>query len=132
MREVKSDRQKALALKKMAEVTLQRIKDSDIDKYASNNLKDYYDVIHELMEAIASLEGIKISGEGAHEKLINHIVTRYAFGESERIFLQELRNIRNRITYEGFFVQPDYVKRNENKIKDIIERLGEIIKGKIS
>lgn len=118
-----SDKQKALALRKMADVTLQRIKDTDVDKYASPILKDYYDVLHELMEAITSLDGIKMSGEGAHEKLINYIVTSHGLEEMDRIFLQELRNFRNMIAYEGFFIEPDYLKRNQGKIDDIIKKL---------
>lgn len=126
-----SDKQKALALKKMAETTLKRIKDTDIDKYASNALKDYYDVLHELMEAISSLEGVKFSGEGAHEKLINHISITYNLPEKDRIFLQDLRDLRNRISYEGLFIETDYVKNNAVRIESLIHALNDAINRKL-
>ncbi|HIH37707.1 hypothetical protein J4460_07840 [Candidatus Woesearchaeota archaeon] len=53
---IKPDKQKAKALQKMAEITLQRLKELDPEKYPSNTLTDYYDVLHKLMDAIALLE----------------------------------------------------------------------------
>lgn len=125
------DKQKAISLKKMAETTLKRIKDTDIDKYASNALKDYYDALHELMDAIAALDGMKFSGEGAHEKLINNIASLYNLPEKDRIFLQELRNLRNRITYEGLFIEPDYVRKNAARIESLMQMLNKVITGKL-
>jgi len=126
-----TDRQKAISLQKMAETTLKRIKDTDIDKYASNALKDYYDTLHELMDAISALDGIKISGDGAHEKLINYIAPKYNLPEKDRIFLQELRDLRNRITYEGLFIEPDYVKRNAVHIESLAQMLSRLITEKL-
>ncbi|MBS3159240.1 hypothetical protein J4436_00460 [Candidatus Woesearchaeota archaeon] len=36
------DKQKAESLKKMAEITLQRLEEMDLVKYPSNTLNDYY------------------------------------------------------------------------------------------
>ena len=63
---IKPDRHKAISLCKMAEVTLQRLKETDMLKYSSNTLTDLYDVLHKLFEAIALSQGVKIKGEGAH------------------------------------------------------------------
>ena len=126
-----TDRQKAISLQKMAETTLKRIKDTNIDKYASNALKDYYDTLHELMDAISALDGIKMSGEGAHEKLINYIAPKYNLPEKDRIFLQELRDLRNRITYEGLFIEPDYVKRNTARIESLAQMLSKLVTEKL-
>ena len=71
--EIKTDKQKAESLKKMAEITLRRLEEIDKEKYPSNTLTDYYDVIHKLMEAITVAEGVKIKGEGAHQQLIDYI-----------------------------------------------------------
>lgn len=70
---IKPDKQKTEALKKMAGVTLDRLGKTEIEKYPSNTLLDYYDIIHKLLEAIASKEGIKIKGEGAHQELIDYV-----------------------------------------------------------
>lgn len=131
MRIIMPDKQKAKSLKTMAERTLERIKETEVEKYASNILRDYYEAIHELLEAITSLEGIKFSGEGAHEKLINYMAQKYGLEERERLFLQELRDYRNRIAYEGLFIEPGYIKRNEEKIKGIIEKTRMIINSKV-
>ncbi|MBD3361657.1 hypothetical protein GF358_02575 [Candidatus Woesearchaeota archaeon] len=114
------DREKAKSLLAMAKTTLQRLKETDKNKYPANTLTDYYDSLHKIMDAIASIEGIKFRGEGAHQKLIDYICQKYKQNESIRIFLQELRDYRNRIAYEGFSVTKEYIKTNSEKIEKII------------
>lgn len=125
---ITSNKQKAKSLKTMAELTLQRLREIDALKYPSNTLTDHYDIIHKLMESLTNLEGIKIKGEGAHQELIDYICSKYKFSEADRIFLQELREFRNRINYEGFFVKETYVKLNKYKIELIIQKLLSLIK----
>jgi hypothetical protein len=57
------DKQKSESLRKMAEITLERLEKTNIEEYPSNTLLDYYDAIHNLMEAITAKNGIKIKGE---------------------------------------------------------------------
>ena len=111
----------------MAEKTIERVAETNIAKYPSNTLKDYYDAIHELLEAIALIEGIKFSGDGAHERLINYVAKNYLLQEGERQFLQSLRDYRNKISYEGLFIDSDNLVRNQDKIKIIINKLRAII-----
>ena len=120
---IKPDKQKAESLKTMSQVTLQRLEETDIEKYPSNALKDYYDALHELMEAITLSEGIKFRGDGAHQELIDYISKKYSLGESIRQFLQQLRDYRNRISYEGFMINKNYILSNQDKIKQIIKLL---------
>ena len=115
--------QKAVSLKKTAKITLERLEDTDKSKYPSNTLKDYYDIIHELMESLTLKDGIKAKGEGAHMELIDYVCRTYKFTEQQRIFLQQLRNYRNRISYEGFSITEDFIVSNEKKIKNIVEKL---------
>ena len=121
--EIKPDEQKAEALKKMAEITLKRLEETDKEKYPSNTLNDYYDVIHKLIEAVSINEGVKIKGEGAHQQLIDYVAKKKNLNEQDRIFLQEMRDIRNRISYEGFMVNKNYISMNIKKIGKIIEIL---------
>ena len=121
--EIKPDEQKAEALKKMAEITLKRLEETDKEKYPSNTLNDYYDVMHKLMEAVSIKEGVKIKGEGAHQQLIDHVAKKKKLNEQDRIFLQEMRDIRNRISYEGFMVNKNYISLNMKGIKRIIDIL---------
>lgn len=37
--------------------------------------------------------------------------------------IDELRQLRNEISYRGFTVKKDYLERNEQEFKDIIDRL---------
>lgn len=83
---IRPDIHKSESLKKMAEITLERLDKTDINKYPSNTLLDYYDSIHKLMEAITLKEGIKVGGEGAHQELIDYLAKNY-IDEQTRQFL---------------------------------------------
>src|SRR3989338_10494306 len=116
------DKQKSNSLRKMAEITLERLRQTDTKKYPTNTLNDYYDVIHKLMEALGLLNGIKTKGEGAHQELIDYISKQYNFDEQDRQFLQQMRAYRNRISYEGFMIHKNYITLNQEKIINIIKR----------
>jgi hypothetical protein len=115
--------QKAEALRKTAKMTLERLKTTDQEKYPTNTLNDYYDIIHKLMEALTLEEGIKFRGEGAHQELIDYVCENNKLGGQNRQFLQQMREYRNRISYEGFSVNADYIRQNKTKILEIISRL---------
>lgn len=120
---VQPDMQKAEALRKTAKMTLERLKTTDQEKYPTNTLNDYYDIIHKLMEALTLEEGIKFRGEGAHQELIDYVCENNKLGGQNRQFLQQMREYRNRISYEGFSVNADYIRQNKTKILEIISRL---------
>ncbi len=121
--EIQPDKQKAKSLKRMAGITLERVSETDINKYPSNVLVDYYDIIHKLLEAITLLEGTKVKGEGAHEELIEYVAKSYSLDEQARQLVQQMRDYRNRNSYEGFMINKNYVFLNEKKIKELIELL---------
>ena len=123
MIKIKPDKQKARSLIDTAKITLERLKETNIEKYPTNTLTDYYDIIRKLMEALASIDGIKIKGEGAHQKIIDYICKKYDLEESTRLFIQELRDYRNRISYEGFMIKENDIKQNHQKIEGIINKL---------
>lgn len=126
-----SDKQKAKSLVNMAEITLERLKETNFEKYPTNILTDYYDIIRKLMEALISLNGVRLDGEGKHQKIIDYICNEYKLGESIRLFIQELRYYRNRISYEGFMVKYEYIKTNKEKIEKIINSLLSLINKKL-
>lgn len=119
------DLQKAISLTKMAELTLERLQTTDITRYPSNTITDYYDIIHRLLESIGAKQGIKTVGESAHQELIDHIAKTTKLPEQTRIFLQQLRDYRNRISYEGFFISEQFITQNKLKIEQIIAQLKE-------
>ena len=129
--ETKTDKEKAKSLKDMALITLERLKETNQEKYPTNTLADYYEIIHKLMESLTALEGTKIKGEGAHIEIINFICEYFKFEEKDKEFLQEIREHRNRISYEGFNIKEDYIKRNKEKINKIINTLLDLINKKL-
>lgn len=125
---VKSDKHKSESLKKMAEITLERLDNTDMEKYPSNTLLDYYDAAHKLIEALALREGIKVKGEGAHQELIDYVAKQNKIDERMRQFLQQMRDYRNRISYEGFMVNKNYINLNKGIIRRIINHLFDQLK----
>ncbi len=121
------DGEKAKSLKNLAEKILERIDETDKEKYATQVVRDYYNVIHNLLEAISTSIGKKVKGKGAHAELISLICEKFEIERSQEQFLQNLRKYRNRISYEGLFVRKDYLERNEKNIREIIESLKEIL-----
>lgn len=124
---IKPDRQKSESLRKMAEITLQRLEKTDMEDYPSNTLLDFYDTIHKLAEALILREGIKIKGEGAHQELVDYIAKQKKIDEQTRQFLQQMREYRNRISYEGFMIHKNYIDMNKEKIQKIIKHLFELL-----
>src|SRR3972149_8446096 len=104
------DEEKANSMLKMAVITLKMIETIDKTKFPSNIVKEYYDVIRELMSSILLLDGYKLIGENAHKNLIDYIKSKYDLEGHEISLLDELRIIRNKIAYDGFFVTGDYVE----------------------
>ena len=126
------DKEKAKSILKMTDTTLKMIKEINIDKFSSNITKEYYEIIRELMTIILLLDGYKTYGEGSHKKLIEYLELNYReFDKSEIYFIDDLRNIRNKIAYDGFFVEINYILNNIKNIQRIIEKLNKIIENKL-
>lgn len=126
------DKEKAKSILKMVDTTIDMIKLLDVTKFSSNITKEYYDVIRELITVILLLDGYKTYGEGAHKKLVEYLQSNYnEFNEYEISLIDDLRITRNKIAYDGFFVDKGYIKRKINDIKEVIDKLKEIIKKKI-
>lgn len=126
-RKVKEDKEKARGLYKTANITLERLNSFNKLKYPSNTLQDYYNILHQLNEAISSVKGIKFSGDYAHKELIDWICGEIGLTTQDNLFLQRLRLFRNKISYEGFLVQSSFIKQNEKKILEIINRLNKLL-----
>jgi len=125
---VNPDKQKSESLKKMAKITLERLGKTDMEQYPSNTLLDYYDAVHKLLEAQTLREGVKIRGEGAHQEIIDYLANQKKIDEQTRQFLQQMRDYRNRISYEGFTIHENYISLNKAKITRIIKHLLEQLK----
>ena len=117
----------------MVETSLEMIKQIDITKFASNITKEYYEIIRELMTLILLLDGYKTFGEGAHRRLIEYFEKNYKqFNSYEISLIDSLRITRNKISYDGFFVEKSYIERKLKDIWNIIDKLKVIVKERIS
>ncbi|MDD5417997.1 MAG: hypothetical protein PHW96_03905 [Candidatus Nanoarchaeia archaeon] len=123
---VTPDKEKAKNLYKMIKIILNRVKNTDRDSFTSLIVSDYYEVLKELITAILICKGIKTL---SHKLLIEQIKSELT--EEEYYMVDEIRVIRNKINYDGFFVEIDYLNRKENKIKTVIAKLSKILENVI-
>lgn len=118
------NKEKAKSIFKMSRTSGDMIATIDRKRFPSNILVEYYDVMRQLMTAILLLDGYKTKGEGAHRQLIEYLGANYReFSEYDVHLLEELRTLRNRIEYDGFFITGEYLERKMKDITDIISRL---------
>lgn len=123
------DKEKARNILKMISLLEERIQKQDKKKMSALIIADYYEVIKELITAIILLDGYKTL---SHKGLIDYLAEKCPqFGRHEITLLDTLRVLRNRIAYEGFFVEPSHLERNEESFKKIIKKLRVLIKNKI-
>ena len=129
VRIVKKDFEMAKSILKMIEV---RTKASEIltsDEFISLKLEGYYEVIKETITALMAVGGYKTL---SHEVLVSYLKEFYTeFSESEISLIDQIRRLRNKIAYKGFFIDKDYLDRNEIKIKSIIEKLRHTLNSKL-
>lgn len=126
------NKEKAKSILKMVDTTLDMIKTIDVARFSSNVTKEYYEVIRELISVVLLLDGYKVYGEGAHKKLIEYVQSNYKeFSEYELSLVDDLRIIRNKVAYDGFFVERGYIERKIQHIERIVDKLNSIIKKKL-
>lgn len=130
---VTPDKEKAKSILKMVNTTIKMISIIDINSFSSNVTKEYYDVIRELISIIILLDGYKTYGEGAHKRMIDYLNSNHKeFKEYEIQLIDDLRIIRNKIAYDGFFVEKDYIKRKLEDINKIVVKLRKKIDEKLN
>lgn len=125
---ITANKEKAQSILKMVNTTLEMIKQIDKNKFPSNVVKEYYEVIRELISIILLLDGYKAVGEGAHKKQIEYLEKNYSeFSKSDIILIDDLRITRNKIAYDGFFVKESYVDRKLSDISKVIYNLKAVV-----
>jgi len=123
------DKEKARSILKMVSLIKERIKKQERDKMAALIIADYYEIIKELITAILLIDGYKTL---SHKDLIDYLKEKYKeFSIRELSVLDDLRVLRNRIAYEGFFIEPSYLERNEPLFKEMIRKLENLIERKL-
>lgn len=119
---VTPNQERARSILHMVSLLEERITLQNKEKMAALVTVDYYEIIKELLTAVLLLEGYKTL---SHKDLFEYVQEKHGkmFDRQEMLLLDELRVLRNRVSYEGFEIHPSYIKRNENKLKEIIQKL---------
>ena len=119
------DKERAKSLLKIISLIENRIKKEDKKEMTALIISDYYEIIKELITAILLVDGFKTLN---HKDLFEYLEKNYSqFTANDFSILDSLRVLRNRISYEGFFVDLSYLTRNEFLFKDIIIKLKNIL-----
>lgn len=132
VREVIKDKEIAESLSKTVDIRFEAIKvliEKDLEKFTSVIVEGYYEIIKEILTALIAIDGYKTT---SHEALIIYLKEFYKnFDDYEINFIDDLRKIRNKIDYKGFSLNPEYLKRNNLEIQNIINKLKTILKEKL-
>jgi hypothetical protein len=123
------DKEKARSIMKMISLIEERIKNQDKKKMTALIIADYYEIIKELITAILLTDGYRTL---SHKDLIDYLREKYPqFNANDISNLSDLRVLRNRVAYEGFFIEPSYLNRNETLFREIIKKLKDILDNKL-
>ncbi|HDR53682.1 MAG TPA: hypothetical protein ENN60_03370 [archaeon] len=126
VRQVHPNKARAKSLLKMAYVRLEEVQTKDREKFASLAVEAYYEIMKEVATALMSIEGRQTS---SHEALVAYLKHTFPqFSRSEILLIDRLRKLRNAINYKGFFVTPDFLKRNEPRILNLISKMIDLLK----
>ena len=64
--------------------------------------------------------------------MIEYLESNYkTFDSSEILLIDDLRIVRNKIAYDGFFVKETYIDRKLNNIQEVIGKLKKLINEKL-
>ncbi len=125
LRKVQPDPDKIKSILKVIQARLKTIQQIQKDEETTSIIvTDYYEVIKELLTALLLKNGLKSDN---HECLISFFKKTYPKYEYEARSIHQLKNIRNRINYDGLFVDASYLTQNELEFIHIIELLQELI-----
>lgn len=126
IKEVELDADKIKSLIKMSEIELKIVDAIPLDDNSASKLaKDYYEIIKELLIALLLSHGLKSDN---HECLVSFFKEKYPDMEYEANTIYDLKVVRNKVSYNGFFVRKDYVERNKAEFKHIILFLIKLIR----
>ncbi len=123
------DKEKAKNILEMIGLIEERINTQYKIKFAPLIISDYYEIIKELITALLLIDGYKTL---SHKDLITYLKLNYLVIDVHEIrLIDTLRIIRNRVTYEGFKIQTDYLEDNKLKYIQIIKKLKSLINKKL-
>ncbi len=114
-----------------SEIRLKDANNKNPEEFATLIIEAYYEIIKELLTALLAVDGFKCL---SHTTLIEYLRKAYnkLFTEYEIQTIDELRRIRNKISYEGFIIKKDYYERKTPAALSIITKLRKLVLTKVS
>lgn len=114
------DKERSRKMHNLADTRLE-FWDKKVDnKFTSLKVEAYYNIIKELIFACLYKEGYNCANHVCLIACLKEKIKNFDF-EIEKI--NELRKVRNEISYRGLITKTDYLERNELEFKHIINRL---------
>jgi len=125
IKKVSIDEEKILSIKKMCAVRLKVTRMINVDdETASVVAVDYYEVIKELLVALLLRYGMRSDN---HECLISFFKNKFSNYEYEVSMMHSLKEVRNRVSYDGIFVKKEYIQNNKMEFEHMITLLGKLL-----
>jgi uncharacterized protein (UPF0332 family) len=125
IRNVEKDNEKIESIKKMSKARQKVLQNIELDEETASIIAaDYYEVIKELLIALLLKNGLKSDN---HECLVSYFKYKFPEYEYEAGVIHQLKEARNRITYDGVFIKKDYILRNKIEFENIIKMLFKIL-----
>lgn len=125
VKNVDIDVNKITSIQKMCLIRLRLVNAAILDdETASIIATDYYEIIKELLIALLLKNGLKSDN---HECLISFFKSTFPKYVYEADIIHQLKNARNRISYDAIFVKKDYIIMNKLEFEHIINLLMELL-----
>ncbi len=126
---VTPNKEKVKSILEMVELIEERIKNQTKLKFASLIISDYYEILKQLMTAFLLLDGYKTL---SHIDLMDYLKEKCKDIKKDEIYtINRLRIFRNRISYEGFKILPNFLTNNESDWIKLIKKLKFLINNKL-
>ena len=125
IKKVDPDNEKINSIIRMCNIRLKVLKQIKIDQETASVIaSDYYEVIKELLTALLLKKGLKSDN---HECLISFFKQNFPEYEDEAKIIHQLKDVRNRVSYDGVFVKKEYVETNKLEFQHIIDLLKKLL-----
>lgn len=128
---VSPDKEKVKSMLALIENRLKFAGSISIDDFPTMAAENYYEVIKELSASLLLLDGLKATGEGAHKELILNLKIYKEISSYEVDLIDDLRDKRNKSSYEGRSVGKEYVASRKGQWLEIIGILKKMIDSKL-
>ena len=116
---VNTDTEKIKSIIRMCDIRLKIVKQIKINQETASVIAyDYYEIIKELLTSLLLKNGLKSDN---HECLISFFKQNFPKYGYEANIIHQLKDVRNRVSYDGIFVKKEYVETNKLEFQHIID-----------